>query len=196
MESIYALNVQPATRLLRMPAVAPLSSCRSPWVGRSVNINLALSTAGSASAAWTESSATTGGRSVAAVRVRNAISPAIGMSPTGHAGQARWYTRTHYSVVICTSHVHLKFSSSTGSWCCSIAVGNFTHKMVNICCQQSTFAVVSMLKKKLSYRRGTARCVVSVEIWPIATQQCKNYLFDKSRTMRSYEVVRFCGHNV
>ena len=26
--------------------------------------------------------------------------------------------------------------------------------------------------KKLSYRRGTARCVVSVEILPIATQQC------------------------
>jgi len=26
--------------------------------------------------------------------------------------------------------------------------------------------------KKLSYRRGTARCVVSVEILPIAMQQC------------------------
>ena len=34
--------------------------------------------------------------------------------------------------------------------------------------------------KKLSYRRGTARCVVSVEILPIATQQCGNYLYDKS----------------
>ena len=34
--------------------------------------------------------------------------------------------------------------------------------------------------KKLSYRRGTARCVVSVEILPIATQQCRNYLNDKS----------------
>jgi len=30
--------------------------------------------------------------------------------------------------------------------------------------------------KKLSYRRGTARCVVSIEILPIATQQCRNYL--------------------
>jgi len=28
--------------------------------------------------------------------------------------------------------------------------------------------------KKLSYRRWTARCVVSVEILPIATQQCRN----------------------
>ena len=34
--------------------------------------------------------------------------------------------------------------------------------------------------KKLSYRRGTARCVVSLEILPIATQQCRNYLYDKS----------------
>jgi len=34
--------------------------------------------------------------------------------------------------------------------------------------------------KKLSYRRRTARCVVSVEILPIATQQCRNYLYDKS----------------
>ena len=33
-----------------------------------------------------------------------------------------------------------------------------------------------MPDKKLSYRRGTARCVVSVEILPIATQQCGNYL--------------------
>jgi len=40
--------------------------------------------------------------------------------------------------------------------------------------------------KKLSYRRGTARCVVSVEILPIATQQCMQY--DKSWTNWSYEV--------
>ena len=36
--------------------------------------------------------------------------------------------------------------------------------------------------KKLSYRRGTARCVVSVEILPVATQQCRNDLYDKSWT--------------
>jgi len=36
------------------------------------------------------------------------------------------------------------------------------------------------LDKKLSYRRGTARCVLSVVILPIATQQCRNYLYDKS----------------
>jgi len=39
---------------------------------------------------------------------------------------------------------------------------------------------VAYLNKKLSYRRETARCVVSVEILPIATQQCRNYLYDKS----------------
>jgi len=35
--------------------------------------------------------------------------------------------------------------------------------------------------KKLSYRRVTARCVLSVVILPIATQQCRNYLYDQRR---------------
>jgi len=39
--------------------------------------------------------------------------------------------------------------------------------------------------KKLSYRRKTARCVVSVEILPTATQQCRNYMYDKSWTNRA-----------
>jgi len=34
--------------------------------------------------------------------------------------------------------------------------------------------------KKLSYRRVTARCVLSVVILPITTQQYRNYLYDKS----------------
>ena len=34
--------------------------------------------------------------------------------------------------------------------------------------------------KKLSYRPVTARCVLSVVILPITTQQCRNYLYDKS----------------
>ena len=38
----------------------------------------------------------------------------------------------------------------------------------------------SQVDKKLSYHRGSTRCVVSVEILPIATQQCRNYLYDKS----------------
>ena len=36
------------------------------------------------------------------------------------------------------------------------------------------------MNKKLSYRRVTARCVLSVVILPITTQQCRNYLYDKS----------------
>jgi len=40
--------------------------------------------------------------------------------------------------------------------------------------------ITLFVNKKLSYRRGTARCVVSIEILPIAMQQCRNYLYDKS----------------
>ena len=49
--------------------------------------------------------------------------------------------------------------------------------------------------KKLSYRRGTARCVMSIEILPIATQQCRNYLYDKSWPNRWYEVGDLVGGN-
>ena len=46
--------------------------------------------------------------------------------------------------------------------------------------RQFDMAFTAYEHKKLSYRRGTARCVVSVEILPTATQQCRNYLYDKS----------------
>jgi len=46
--------------------------------------------------------------------------------------------------------------------------------------------------KKLSYRRGTARCVVLVEILPIATQQCRNYLYDKSWTKYQLSLIDPC----
>jgi len=36
--------------------------------------------------------------------------------------------------------------------------------------QNKLFLLFSSVHKKLSYRRGTARCVVSFEILPIATQ--------------------------
>ena len=49
--------------------------------------------------------------------------------------------------------------------------------------------------KKLSYRRETARCVVSIELLPIATQQCRNYLYDKSWPNRWYEVGDLVGGN-
>jgi len=38
----------------------------------------------------------------------------------------------------------------------------------------------SIENKKLSYRQWTVRRVLSVEILPIAKQQCRNYLYDKS----------------
>jgi len=46
--------------------------------------------------------------------------------------------------------------------------------------------------KKLSYRRGTTRCVVSVEILPTATQQCRNYLYDKSWTKYQLSLIDLC----
>ena len=49
--------------------------------------------------------------------------------------------------------------------------------------------------KKLRYRQATMRCVVSVEISPTATQQCRNYLYDKSWPNRWYEVGDLVGGN-
>jgi len=46
--------------------------------------------------------------------------------------------------------------------------------------QESKIAAGSHFDKKLSYRRGTELCVVSIEILPTVMQQCRNYLYDKS----------------
>ena len=46
--------------------------------------------------------------------------------------------------------------------------------------------------KKLSYRQGTARCVVSVEILPVATQQWRNDLYDKSWTKYQLSLIDPC----
>jgi len=48
------------------------------------------------------------------------------------------------------------------------------------------------LDKKPSYRRWTARCLVSVEILPIATQQCRNYLYYKSWTKYQLSLIDPC----
>ena len=53
--------------------------------------------------------------------------------------------------------------ASYGQWLCTLSAVNNTQYNYN----------------KLSYCRGTARCVVSIEILPVATQQCRNYLYDK-----------------
>jgi len=50
----------------------------------------------------------------------------------------------------------------------------------------------NFLHKKLSYRPGTARCVVSVEILPIATQQCRNYC---TTSPEQIEVMKLEGYS-
>jgi len=52
------------------------------------------------------------------------------------------------------------------------------------------------LNKKLSYRRVTTRCLLSVVILPIATQQCRNYLYDKSWPNWWYKAGVLVGGNV
>ena len=54
------------------------------------------------------------------------------------------------------------------------------------------FDTATFMYKKLSYRRRTARCVVSVEILPIATKQCRNYLYDKSWTKYQLSLIDPC----
>ena len=54
-----------------------------------------------------------------------------------------------------------------------------------------TYAICDF-DKKLSYPRGTARCVVSVEILPIAKQQFRNYLYYKSKQI---EVMKLEGYS-
>jgi len=49
------------------------------------------------------------------------------------------------------------------------------------------FRFSGVSNKKLSYRRVTARCVLSVVMLPITTQQCRNYLYDNSWPNRWYE---------
>ena len=60
----------------------------------------------------------------------------------------------------------------------------------------NTIRTQTVDNKKLSYRRGTARCVVSVEILPVVTQQCRNYLYDKSRAKYQLSLIDQCGRIV
>ena len=64
-------------------------------------------------------------------------------------------------------------SESASAWTC-------THMQLRMAGQLQNNASCPIYNKKLSYRRVTARCVLSVVILPIATQQCRNYLYDKS----------------
>jgi len=67
---------------------------------------------------------------------------------------------------------------------------------LNVAGQLNIDEAYSWQNKKLSYRRVTARCVLSVVSLQITTQQCRNYLDDKSWPNRWYEVGGLVGGNV
>jgi len=58
--------------------------------------------------------------------------------------------------------------------------------------QQKHTGLQTSTHKKLSYCRGTARCVVSVEILLTVTQQCRNYLYDKFWTKYQLSLIDPC----
>ena len=62
-----------------------------------------------------------------------------------------------------------QFSNSHAIWCTLI---NGSHT-------ESTRYHHQSIQEAQLYRRGTARCVLSLVILPTATQQCRNYLYDK-----------------
>ena len=74
-------------------------------------------------------------------------------------------------------------------------VNLYTKFEVFIYTRRKIWKAAKTVDKKLSYRRGTARCVESIEILPVATQQCRNYLYDKSWPNRWYEVGDLVGGN-
>jgi len=78
--------------------------------------------------------------------------------------------------VLKTSWIRASFRHNTGLWQTDRQTDGHTTTAYTVLPQRR--AVIKY--KKLSYRRVTARCVVSVEILPIATQQCRNYLYGKS----------------
>jgi len=98
----------------------------------------------------------------------------------------------------CAETVHQR-----GDWCQLCRADNVIVPKQCIYCNDSKLytrqsnAVTNWnnIHKKLSYRRVTARCVLSVAILPITTQQCRNYLYDKSWPNRWYEIGDLVGSN-
>ena len=68
----------------------------------------------------------------------------------------------------------------TSSWLVGYIESIEHERIMHVALPTRIVSHAALQDKKLSYRRGTARCVVSVEVLPIATQQCRNYLYDKS----------------
>jgi len=89
-------------------------------------------------------------------------------------------------VVQLRRHPYMFCSCSTISFRWQVRVAVRDHFYSKLMYRQ--FAKTSGKTNKLRYRRVTDGRVVSVEILPIATQQCRNYLYEKSWRNRSYEV--------
>jgi len=53
--------------------------------------------------------------------------------------------------------------------------------------EEATWKGLGVNDKKLRYRWGTAQCVVSIEILPIATQQSRNYLYDNNDRLTAFD---------
>jgi len=85
--------------------------------------------------------------------------------------QWQWHQLGH--VQVCTS---LQADNHASSPPLSFFTGRMPFLPPNQQCQSTE----RKLYKKLSYRRVTARCVLSVVILPITMQQCRNYLYNKS----------------
>ena len=84
---------------------------------------------------------------------------------TAHSSMSEVYTSTHTAAK--THYRSRNFSLQDGLTNDAESVD--TGKSVPI------VLYTVMANKKLSYRRVTARCVLSVVILPITTQQCRNY---------------------
>jgi len=84
----------------------------------------------------------------------------------------------------------------TGSCRCFVALLFSSVWIVTVRDRCECMALSKNINKKLSYRRVTARCVLSVVILPVATQQYRNYLYDKSWPNWWYEVGGLVGGNV
>jgi len=105
-------------------------------------------------------------------------------------------TRPRYSIAIASRGQ--KKDIWNENFALSISDDHIKCCVVYFCNVSSLRYAVSNLNenKKLSYRRVTARRVLSVVILPITTQQCRNYLYDKSWPNWWYEVGGLVGGNV
>jgi len=98
-------------------------------------------------------------------------------------------SKTHFNTAIAPMF-HFLSSLSFFAFChtfaCCLSLGKICQDIFRLsfgvfCCLSPTYSSFGnwtgkvVKNKKLSYRRGTTRCVVSVEILPFATQQCRNY---------------------